>query len=429
MRLAAAGAALLLTLAGLVVLVLGAVGAPLARGPLVSPPATETARPSRGAASPQATPQPTRKPDEILAQIEEDVQRMRGLPDAGLGRPDIISRGQLAAELERIFDEELPPAKAARDNLTLRALGLLSDDQDIRTLMQRLYEGQVLGFYDSDRERMVIVSDAGLNTAARVTYAHEYTHALQDAAFDIDALQEAVKGEDDQELARIALIEGDASYLMSLWAAEHLGLAEMIDLGQTELPDLSGIPAWTIRQLEFPYLAGTRFVGGLWSQSESFAAVDDAFALPPASTEQVLHPAKFRRGEEPMHVPTPRLVAQLRADTRFGWRLNEVTTLGEEMIAIWLEHLGVERATGDAAAAGWGGDRLVVARGPSGSWALAWRIAWDSEADADAFAQATAPALDHTPGATRQLRLSPREFLIVRALDQRLLGAAIRSAR
>ena len=35
---------------------------------------------------------------------------------------------------------------------------------------------------------MVVVTDAGLTAEARVTYAHEYTHALQDAAFGIDSL-------------------------------------------------------------------------------------------------------------------------------------------------------------------------------------------------------------------------------------------------
>ena len=31
---------------------------------------------------------------------------------------------------------------------------------------------------------MVVVTDAGLTPGAQITYAHEFTHAMQDAAFD-----------------------------------------------------------------------------------------------------------------------------------------------------------------------------------------------------------------------------------------------------
>ena len=56
----------------------------------------------------------------------------------------------------------------------------------------------MLGFYDDVEKRMVVVSDAGLDVEAKITYAHEYTHALQDAAFGLDALDTDAPGEDDR---------------------------------------------------------------------------------------------------------------------------------------------------------------------------------------------------------------------------------------
>jgi hypothetical protein len=62
-----------------------------------------------------------------------------------------------------------------------------------------------------------------------------------------------------------------------------------------------------------------------------------------------------------------------------------------------------------AAAAGWGGDRLALLRGPNGDVALALRTEWDTSADADAFLAAATqtktglglPAsLEHAAGST-----------------------------
>ena len=72
---------------------------------------------------------------------------------------------------------------------------------------------------------MVVVSDAGLDVEARITYAHEYTHALQDAAFGPDALDTDTPGDDDGDLARLSMIEGDAPLTMLAWMLQNLSQA------------------------------------------------------------------------------------------------------------------------------------------------------------------------------------------------------------
>jgi hypothetical protein len=371
----AAIATLVLAGAMVAVLALRAVGVPLGAGAATTRnpvPAT----PTPGLASPSASEEAS----EVFARIERQVSRLRGLPLAKIGPPDVLSREELLVELDAVFDQTWTDAQLARDNLTLRAMGLLTAEQDIRQLTESLYGSQVLGFYDFDEERMVVVTDGGLTPEAQVTYAHEFTHAMQDAAFDTGAGHRAQGEDDDAALARLALEEGDASVAMVQWATQHLSPEQLATIAATPLPDTGGVPEWMVRQLEFPYLAGAQLVTQLWA-SGGWEAVDAAYEDPPASTEQVLHPDKLLGSEAPVDVR----VVDLPTLLGDGWSAVESTTVGEAMTGIWLDQLGTDRETADAAAQGWGGDSLTVARGPHRTFAMAWRIVFDTGAELDEF--------------------------------------------
>jgi len=288
----------------------------------------------------------------------------------------------------------------------------------------------VLGFYDFEDRRMVVVSDAGFDALARITYAHEYTHALQDAAFGIGAIRDELQeADDDVAMAQVALEEGDASLAMILWAVQAGGMSdeELLGISQTPLPDMTGIPGWMVRQAEFPYLAGAEFVSQLYL-SGGWDAVDAAYTDPPASTEQVLHPEKYLADEEPRVVQLPDLAAALSADQGGDWHEAEQTTLGEAMIAIWLDEIGLDVAGGDAAADGWAGDRLSVASGPDGAWAMAFSIAWDTGAQATEFADAYQTVVDALPFDASLVRVSNAETLVVHASAPDVLASAIVAA-
>jgi hypothetical protein len=367
-------ATVLLGLAIVAVLSLRAMGLPLALGPAAS----AVASPSPTV---QATASGSLDPLQVFGEIEEEVSALRELPPADIGPPDVISRAELADELEEVFNETWTEEQLAADNLTLRAMGLLAEEQDIRQLTESLYADQVLGFYDFEARRMVVVTDAGLTAEAKITYAHEFTHAMQDEAFDTGAQREGQPDEDDPALARLALEEGDATLAMLRWALDgNLSPDEMAGIAATPIPDMSAIPPWMVRQLTFPYESGATFVTQLWAAG-GWDAVNAAYDQPPVSTEQVLHPEKYLAGEPPLAVADPDVAVRLGS----GWREVEATTVGEAMVGIWLEQLGADRSDADAAALGWGGDELSVARGPDGAWAMAWQLEWDAPVHATEF--------------------------------------------
>ncbi len=287
---------LLLALALIAVLTLRAFGAPIALGPLAS--ATPIPAPT---ASPEASGAPTPSPDDVLAGIEADVADIRDLAAADIGPPELITREELDRRLTARFEQDYPPEDVAADNVLLQGLGLLTADEDVAALQLQLLTGGVLGYYDPDAQAMVVVTDAGLTPGAQVTYAHEYTHALQDSAFGMDTLDLQRRGDDDGAMAGLSLLEGDATTTMVLWAIDNLSPEEVLGISQTPLPDTTGVPAWMIRQQEFPYLAGTDFTSRLYATA-GFGAVDEAWADPPISTEQILHFRAYTDDEQPVAV-------------------------------------------------------------------------------------------------------------------------------
>ena len=205
-------------------------------------------------------------------------------------------------ELERLFDENYPPEEREQDTFTLRALGLLGPDEDAAELQLQLLGEQVLGFYDDDARRMVVVVEGEFDAEAQMYYAHEYAHALQDAAFGIDSLETDAEGEDDQSLARTSLMEGDASVTMLAWAFANLTPEELIGIATpTQVPDMTGIPSWMIAQLQFPYYDGLEWASALVGNpiaAPDFGPIDAAFGAPPDSTEQIADLAKWDPRED-----------------------------------------------------------------------------------------------------------------------------------
>ena len=328
--------------------------------------------------------------------IEEQVIEIRGLePERQVARR-IIDEAELRTLITEQFNEDAPPEYVAANDRLYKALGLIPADADLREMTLDLLSGGVAGFYRSDQDTLYIVSKTGLpGVNERITFAHEFDHALQDQNTSVFADQEGVLDQADRILARQAVYEGDATLLMTLWAAENFDLAdlaEMLALGndpeQTAL--LERMPKILSETLLFPYTTGMIFTQRFQAQG-GWDAVDELYDRMPASTEQILHPEAYEAGEDPVPVDLPDdLAAQLGSD----WSVPLEDTFGELQLGIWLREMGVAADVAAEAAAGWGGDRLAVVEGPDGAWGVAVVTTWDTEDDAGEFLDAAQPGVN-----------------------------------
>ena len=348
---------------------------------------------------------------ELAAQVERiahRLERIRKLEFEEIPPVRTVSAEEAREEGLAALDEEYPPERRAADEQVLTMLGLLPEGADLRELAGTVFGEEVAGFYNDETKEMALVAGFGEGTEGEITLAHELTHALEDQHFDLGLDEGAL---DDAASAHTALVEGTATIAMLDYAARFLtGGTVRRDqvLAQLQATDLfesdSGLPPYLQRSLLFSYTAGAHFVDAIGTWGPANRALRGSG---PASTEQVLHPEKYRSGERPLHVglqrpPGPR------------WKRAAAGTVGEfdtaELIRSSDSPPRAERA-----AAGWGGGRYALwRRDGKNILTLAWR--WDTRRDAAEFAAALpryiGRALDGRPakvdvGDTVRLTIGP----------------------
>ncbi|MGE3545035.1 MAG: hypothetical protein AB7L28_13935, partial [Kofleriaceae bacterium] len=239
---------------------------------------------------------------------------------------------------------------------------------------------------------------------AEMVLAHEIDHALQDQAFDLRKFEAIPDGEDDALLARRALVEGDGIALMleimlkrngspAPWSNPMVAdaIVKTMALPTGEGDRLDAAPLAIREAMVFPYRAGFSFVAAL-RRRQPWSAVDAAFARPPRSTEQILHPERYFAGDQPVPIQiTPPIALR-------GFSQLHTTVWGELGFDLFLRSHGIDEATAAQAAAGWGGDRVIVLARPGDprperAVAIA-RTEWDTEVDAIEAAEAVGHVLD-----------------------------------
>jgi hypothetical protein len=333
-----------------------------------------------------------------LDAIERQVVDIRGLESTVALDREVIDEARLVELSTQSFDEDNPPAYTAAYERMFKALGLIPQDMDLRATTLEMIGAGVAGFYRPDEKKMYIVSRSeGFGAEDKVTYAHEFTHALQDQHWPVFTEMDGVLDRSDWVLARQGVYEGDATTLMFQWALANMTQAEIGEiLAGSADPEqqaiIDGLPAIMRESLVYPYTTGAFFVQGVQAGG-GWDAVDDMYDHLPTSTEQIIHPETYTADQQPLDIQLP---ATLAADLGAGWSVPLQDTFGEFQTAIWLRE-GLAAAP-EEASTGWGGDRLAMIEGPDGAWALAWHTAWDTAEDAADFETAATTALAKAGG-------------------------------
>ncbi len=310
---------------------------------------------------------------------------------------DFITREKINAFLKKRLKEVASPGEIRAEELTLKKFGLVPPDFDLARSTVDLLTEQAAAFYDYNRKKLFITESTPSENQEPVL-AHELSHALADQNFNLAKFIHQGMKSDDGSAARLAVMEGQATWLMSEFLARKSGqslkdspemaavMSNLSESGAGEYPVYENAPLYLRMTLVFPYTKGMLFQDAVCRRDgqEGFAEV---FRRPPLSTQQIIHPDTYFEGVKPTRpvLPDPRLPR--------GYKGLVGGTMGELDVAVLLEqYAGKQRAA--EIAPHWRGFTFELRENrKAGRVVLLFAAEWDGEEWARQFFAAYREAL------------------------------------
>lgn len=321
---------------------------------------------------------------DLVAKYVPRIEKELGLPFKTPPKLETRSRDDVAKFVRHQLDSERGKQQIAGQEGVYRILGLIPDTLQLASLLQRLLEEQIVGYYDPATKVLYVV-DGAPSALIDQTVAHELVHALQDQYIKIDSIQSAT-GDADRQVAAQAVLEGQAVFMqlrvdpnaspMLRMPGGWDRIRDLIRDGSVGMPVFGSSPRAIREGLLFPYLGGADFVRRFIGQRPEKELLTDL----PISTKQILSDRAYftaTPGERdvPVEVSLP---APRRGSVVFTNTFGEFET----RLALW-QHIKDDNLTVQAAS-GWMGDRFALVRTPEGD-ALVWATVWESPMDAADF--------------------------------------------
>jgi hypothetical protein len=246
-----------------------------------------------------------------IGHIKEGLSAITGLKFKRDVPYALIGKDELHRYLEKRLHETMKPEDARAEELTLKMLGLVPSDFDLRKNTLDLLTEQAAAFYDYNAKKLFVLEGssggAGATDSAeeRVALVHELAHALADQHFHLAKYIREGMRSDDSATARQAVMEGQATWLMAAYIAREGGGKPEVPEAVLELmkksiegsaaqqyPVFSKAPLYIRESLVFPYAEGLAFQDAVFRKMgrEAFSEV---FVRAPGSSGQILHPERY----------------------------------------------------------------------------------------------------------------------------------------
>ncbi len=328
----------------------------------------------------------------------------------------LVSREQVYDWNVRDLKKDLPEDEARKIIASGVEMGLVKPGTDLYKMLGSFMEAGVAAFYKPTTKTFYHVAGNDGRGAYPVVF-HELVHAIEDQHYSLDVMMRAPKKNSDAQLAVKGLVEGSASYYGEVYEKLYPEDRKAMQKSQMnpetmkkQAAMLQVVPTFFIAIMGlYPYNNAKTFVREMGGSDP--ANVDRLFADPPASTEQVLHPEKFK---DPANRDYPRVIAKpdLSQILTQGWTELDDDNMGELMTGCLLATLQVKgnplgaitaiaapdggvqfKGKVKTAVEGWDGDRYALWVNGENQCCIVWTTVWDTEADAAEFESTYAPLL------------------------------------
>lgn len=241
----------------------------------------------------------------IFQEIGKDLDELAQISGLKLRKPvpyDLISRDDVNKFLKQRMKEVAKPGEIRAEEITLKKFGLVPQDFDLAKTTVDLLTEQAAAFYDFSKKKLYI-TDWTASATRDAALVHELAHALADQNFHLERYIKEASKSDDASLAHMAVMEGQATWLMSEYLARKSGqslldspslvaMMSRADAGGSGYPVFEGAPLYLRETLVFPYTKGMLFQNAIVEKIGK-AGFAEVFRHAPISTQQILHPDKY----------------------------------------------------------------------------------------------------------------------------------------
>ena len=309
---------------------------------------------------------------------------------------DFISKEKVNAFLKKRVKDVASPEELRAEELTLKKFGLVPADFKLADTTVDLLTEQAAAFYDYDKKKLFI-TDTTSSESQEPVLAHELSHAIADQNFNLARYIRQGRKTDDGATARQAVMEGQATWLMSEYLARRLGQSlrdspalaktmSRVTEGSGQFPVFDQAPLYLRLTLIFPYTKGMLFQNDVLQRDgdEGFAEV---FRHAPVTTQQIMHSDKYFSRVDPTSpgLPDPRLPS--------AYKSLVGGTMGELDHAVLLEQFA-GKPLSEQIAPHWRGSNFELReKKKDARLVLLYAVEWDSEEAARDYFSAYRQAL------------------------------------
>ena len=333
----------------------------------------------------------------LCAQVPSIAAELTEISGMKLRHPvpcDFISKEQINQFLKKRVKETSSPEEIRAEELTLKKFGLIPQNFDLAKNEVDLLTEQAAAFYDYNRKKLFITDSTSTESQTPVL-AHELSHALADQNYNLGRFIRQGRKSDDGSTARLAVMEGQATWMMSEYLARQAGTslkdsatlaAAMANLAagdedgdstqsECEYPVFDKEPLYLRLTLVFPYTKGMSFQQAVLVRDPQ-QGFGEVFLHPPVSTQQILHPAKYFLHVQPADPALPVVHLPRGYKGLVGGELGEL-----EQGILLQQYVGKTRAAD--LAPHWRGCNFELRENKkAGRVVLLYSTEWDSEASA-----------------------------------------------
>ncbi len=315
--------------------------------------------------------------DRIFAFASQDS----GMPRHATVKRRLVSKAEVEKYMSGALAKEEFTQRFAQEELSMKKLGFLPRDFNLREFLVKSTGQQIAGYYDDETKTISLLNWVPPDHQEPIL-AHELTHALQDQNYDLRKWMKAAlkpagnaskpgdSGNDDGATARKAVVEGQAMvvYVDYLLAPSGRNLVDSPDLiysmeepavkATADSQMLHDAPMILREAGSFAYNEGLIFEGELLHKGGRQMAFAGAFARPPNNSHEVLQPEAYIKREQlpPLGMPDLKMLLGEQYD------VYDSGGIGQLDVRALLKQYGARKIADDVSTSWQGGEYVTFQR-------------------------------------------------------------------